>query len=88
MRRRFLPMTDAELRDVVTRALKRIAPEADVAAVAGNADLREEIDIDSMDLLNFFVALHDQLKVDIAEADYGRLTTIDGCVKYLREKFS
>ena len=78
--------TDDALRESIARALHRVAPEADLRAIAGDADLREEIDLDSMDMLNFFVALHEQLKVDIAESEYGRMTTLDGCVATLREK--
>lgn len=79
-------MTEQELREAVKCALHRIAPEADLDSVAGDADLREKIDLDSMDVLNFLVTLHEKLKVDIDERDYGRLRTIDGCVGYLREK--
>ena len=78
--------TDEEIRQAVEQALHRIAPEADVRALPGNVDLREEIDLDSMDMLNFFVALHERLKVDIAEREYGRMTTLDGCLATLREK--
>lgn len=79
-------VTDAGLRQAVERALHRVAPEADLAALPGGADLREEIDLDSMDMLNFFVALHEQLGVDIAESEYGRMTTLDGCLALLRAK--
>jgi acyl carrier protein len=79
-------MTEQEIREVVKRALRRIAPETDLESLPGDADLREAIDLDSMDLLNFFVSLHEQLKVDIAESDYGRLRTLGGCVAYLMEK--
>ena len=80
--------TDEEIRESIARALHRVAPEADLRAIPGGADLRDEIDLDSMDMLNFFVALHEQLKVDIAESEYGRMTTLDGCVATLREKLS
>lgn len=75
-----------EIRQAVEQALHHVAPEADVHALAGNADLREEIDLDSMDMLNFFVARHERLQVDIAESEYGRMTTLDGCMATLREK--
>ena len=78
--------TDDEIRQAVEQALHRVAPEVDVRALPGSADLREEIDLDSMDMLNFFVALHERFKVGIAESDYGRMTTLDGCVAVLREK--
>jgi acyl carrier protein len=79
-------MTEQQLRDVVRQALHRIAPEVDMDSIRGDADLREEIDLDSMDILSFLVSLHETLKVNIPESDYGRLATIDGCVQYLRER--
>jgi hypothetical protein len=36
-----------------------------------------------MDFLNFIIALHKDLKVNIAEADYSKLLTLDGGVAYL-----
>lgn len=81
-------MNETEIRQTVKRALHGIAPEADLESLPGNADLRETIDLDSMDVLNLFVRFHELLKVDIPESDYGRLRTIDGCVTYLVEKTS
>jgi len=79
-------MNEQEIRRAVKHALGRIAPEADLDSLPGDADLREAIDLDSMDVLNFFVSLHEQFEVDIAESDYGRLRTVDGCVGFLMEK--
>ena len=50
--------------------------------------LREELDIDSMDFLNFVIALHETLGIDIPEAEYPRLVTLDGAVAYLCVKFA
>jgi acyl carrier protein len=72
-----------DLRGTVLRVLGEIAPEADLAAVKPDVGFREQLDLDSMDLLNFVVALHAALDVDIPEADYPRLATLDGCVEYL-----
>jgi acyl carrier protein len=79
-------MTEAELRKNVLDTLGDIAPEADLAAVPPDSDLREELDIDSMDFLNFVIALHEKLGVDIPEADYPQLVTLDGAVEYLMER--
>lgn len=76
-------MTEQELRQAVVDALGRVAPEADPSAVPPNADLREELDLDSMDFLNFIIALHERLGIDIPEADYPKLATLDGAVAYL-----
>ncbi len=79
-------MTRDEIMAVVRSILGGIAPEVDLAAVKPDADLRDELDIDSMDFLHFVVALHDRLGVDVPEADYPRIRTLDGCLAYLAER--
>jgi acyl carrier protein len=76
-------MTAAEIKSLICDALGAIAPEADLSAVAGDEDLREALDLDSMDFLNFVIALHERTGVDIPEADYPRLRTLDGIIAYL-----
>jgi acyl carrier protein len=78
-------MTTA-LRDVVLEEIGNLAPEADLAAVDGTRDLREQLDLDSMDFLNLVIALHQRLGVDIPEADYAELVTLDGALRYLARK--
>jgi len=79
-------MTEAELRRTILDALGDIAPEADLDALPPDKDLREELDIDSMDFLNFVVALHEKLGVDIPEIDYPQLITLDGAIAYLSQR--
>ena len=76
-------MNDSEIRKIVQEELNNIAPEADLASVDPAADLREALDIDSMDFLNFVTAIHHKLGIDIPEIDYPKLGTLDGAVAYL-----
>ncbi len=76
-------MTRDEVRATVLRVLGDIAPEADLAALKPDVDLREQLDLDSMDVLNFVVGLHAALGVEIPEADYPKFATLDGGVEYL-----
>ena len=76
-------MTRDEIRAAVLRTLGEIAPEADLSALEPDVSFRDQLDVDSMDLLNFVVALHGALHVDIPEADYPKLATLNGCVDYL-----
>ncbi len=76
-------MTKDELRTIALEVLGGIAPEADLAALDPDADLRETLDIDSMDFLNFVVGLHDRTGIDVPESDYALLSTLGGCVAYL-----
>jgi acyl carrier protein len=76
-------MNRQQIRDAVLEVLGQIAPEADPASIDPNVNLRDQLDIDSMDFLNFLIALDKQLHVDIPERDYGQLTTVEACVEYL-----
>lgn len=76
-------MTPEQTRAAVVRALAQVAPEADPTRLDPTVPLRDQLDIDSMDFLNFAIALHKLLGVDIPEKDYPRLATLDGCVSYL-----
>jgi acyl carrier protein len=58
-------------------------PEIDPASIDPGASLRDDLDLDSMDFLNFVLAVDDRLGVAIPEADYSRLATLDGVVAYL-----
>lgn len=79
-------MTAADLKQTVVTTLTDIAPEIDPGDIDPAEDLREQLDIDSMDFLNFVIALHEKLGVDIPEADYPQLSTVDGAVAYLSKK--
>lgn len=79
-------MSDSDIRATILEELGNIAPEADLAAIDPAADLREALDIDSMDFLNFVIALHRRLGVDIPEIDYPKLVTLEGATAYLKAK--
>jgi acyl carrier protein len=79
-------MSDMDIRKVVQEELNNIAPEVDMASVDPTADLREAIDIDSMDFLNFVTAIHHRLDLDIPEVDYPKLVTLDGAIAYIEAK--
>ena len=64
-------------------ALAGIAPEADLDDLAPDVDLQEELDLDSMDFLNFLIALGEATGVRVPESDYGQVRTFGGCVAYV-----
>jgi acyl carrier protein len=79
-------MTNIDVRKVVQEELNNIAPEIDLAKVDPAADLREAIDIDSMDFLNFVTAIHHRLGLDIPEVDYPKLVTLADAIAYIEAK--
>ena len=81
-------MSNIDVAVVLREELGNIAPEIDLKTVDAGADLREALDINSMDFLNFVTAIHRRLGVDIPEIDYPKLVTLDGAVHYLEAKLA
>ena len=79
-------MTRDEIFSRVVAELQNIAPGCEPESADPDADLREELDIDSMDFLNFIIAMHKTLGVDIPEGDYPKLMTMNGLIDYLQKK--
>ena len=67
----------------VLQLVTEIAPDVDPATVLPGIDFRDQFDFDSMDTLNFAIALNRELGVDVPEADYSQLASLDKCVAYL-----
>jgi acyl carrier protein len=79
-------MTREAIREAVVKALTSVAPEIDPSSLDPGAEFRQEFDLDSMDFLNFVIAVHAGLNVDVAEADYPKLATLNGAVDFLASR--
>jgi acyl carrier protein len=76
-------MTPEQVRQGFLDALGQIAPEGDLDHLRPDRPLRDQLDIDSYDFLQLVIALHERLGIDIPEADYQRLVTLQGALDYL-----
>ena len=76
-------MNEAQIRQLAAEVLADIAPEADLSRVPDTKDLREALDLDSMDFMNFVIGLAERTGLKIPEADTGRLVTMRGLLAYL-----
>lgn len=74
---------EKEIREVVLRALNSVAPEVDLESIDRGKNLRDQIDFDSVDFLNFVIGINKELGVDIPDADVAKLATLNSCVAYL-----
>ena len=79
-------MNDAELISQVVAIIRTVAPEVEEGELVASQPLREQVDLDSMDWLRVIIGVHEKLKVDIHEADYGKLRSLDDWAAYLRPK--
>jgi acyl carrier protein len=76
-------MNDTEIIQAIVEELAKIAPGTDPAAAGMDENLRDALDIDSFDALNFFIAISERLGVNISEKDMGRLNTKNEILTYL-----
>jgi acyl carrier protein len=68
------------------RILGGIAPAADLTLIKPEVNFREQLDIDSMDFLNFAIGQSKELGVEVPEAVYPKVASLDGYVEYVMEK--
>jgi acyl carrier protein len=79
-------MDEATLRATLFEVLRGIAPEVAPDEIAADRPLRDQVDLDSMDFLNFLIRVNEKLGVDVPEADYAKLVSLDDFVAYLRAR--
>ena len=70
-------MTRDDARAIVRRCLDEIAPGAGAESLAPDADLRETLDLDSMDIFNLVAAVCEETGLDIPDRDLPGLLTLD-----------
>ena len=79
-------MNPGEVKQVALAILQSVAPEIDGEQLQPDRPLRKQVDLDSIDWLNFLLGLNEKLRVEIPEADYARLVTLNDVVSYLVAK--
>jgi len=76
-------MTIDEIKKVLLEIIQDIDDEADLENLNPADALRDQLDLDSMDFLDIVMELRKRYQIQIPEADYPQLATLDSCVKYL-----
>ncbi|MGB0259762.1 MAG: acyl carrier protein [Coraliomargarita sp.] len=81
-------MTADEVKQIVIDIINEIAPDEDTSDLKGDVSLREQMDLDSMDFLDIVMELRKQHGIEVPEADYPQLASLDSCAAYLTPKFN
>jgi acyl carrier protein len=75
--------TNSHIRDQAIAVLGEIAPESAAVTLDPARAFRDQIEMDSVDFLNFVMRLEKRLDLKVPEVDYPKLASLDGCVGYL-----
>lgn len=81
-------MTEEQIKETALRILNEVAPEADIESIRPEKRIRDQFDFDSVDFLNYSIALQEEFKIRIPESDLPRLSTLDGCIEYIRSRIA
>lgn len=80
-------MTKDEVKQIVLDIIAEIAPDEDLSQVKGDVRLRDQLALDSMDFLDIVMELRKKYGIEVPEAEYGQLASLDSCADYLQPKF-
>lgn len=78
-------MTDPEIKQAVLDIILDVAGLDDLPEIDGDKPLREQIDLDSMDFLDIVMELRKRHKIEVPEADYPKLATLNSTIQYIKE---
>lgn len=79
-------MNEEEIKEIVFQLLKKIAPDTEPSTLKPNENIRETLNIDSFDSLQFIVALNEKTGIEIPEEDYGKIATLQALTAYIKNK--
>ncbi|WP_193164230.1 acyl carrier protein [Microbulbifer hainanensis] len=78
-------MNREEIRALALKKLLQVAPDINPGELDPKTPIRDQYDFDSMDFLNFTIALGREFQMDIPEKDYVAIQSLDGAVEYLAQ---
>ena len=81
-------MTEDQVKQIVIEIINEIAPDEDTTGLKSDLNLRDQMDLDSMDFLDIVMELRKQHGIEVPEADYPKLASLNSCGEYLTPKFN
>ena len=81
-------MTEEQVKQIVIDIINEIAPDEDTSNLESEVNLRDQMDLDSMDFLDIVMELRKQHGIEVPEEDYPKLASLDSCADYLTPKFN
>lgn len=81
-------MTEDQVKQIVIDIINEIAPDEDTSNLKAEVNLRDQMDLDSMDFLDIVMELRKQHGIEVPEEDYPKLASLESCADYLTPKFN
>jgi acyl carrier protein len=81
-------MTNEQIKQVIVDIITDVAPDEDVTNIKPDVRLRDQLELDSMDFLDIVMELRKRHNIEVPEAEYPELASLDSCATYLGPKFA
>lgn len=81
-------MTHQKVKEIIIEIISNIAPDENLSNIKPDVPLRDQLDLDSMDFLDIVMELRKKHNIEVPEADYSHLASLDSCAEYLSPKFA
>jgi acyl carrier protein len=81
-------MTHTDIRTAFLEEVLKVAPDLEPDDIGENDHIQDDLELDSMDVLNLVSALHGRFGVDIPEVDYVRIATPARAAVYLASRLA
>ena len=81
-------MIEEQVKQIVIDIINEIAPDEDTTNLISEVNLRDQMDLDSMDFLDIVMELRKQHGIEVPEEDYPKLASLESCADYLTPKFN
>ena len=79
-------MTEQEIQKAVLDIIEDVAGLDEMPEIDGDKALRDQLELDSMDFLDIVMELRKRHKIEVPEADYPKLATLNSTVAYIMER--
>lgn len=75
-------MTKDELKNMIVKEILEIAPDIEEDEIEFNANIQRSLEIDSFDFLKILTAMHQKTGVEVPEADYAKVGSVEEMANY------
>ena len=79
-------MTVEEIKRAIIEQILEVAPDVEEDEIEPNEKIQRSLEIDSFDFLKILTALKVQLGVEVPEADYGKVDTLEHMADYFDKR--
>ena len=79
-------MNKDEIKSVIKKEILEVAPDVEEDEIKDNENIQRSLEIDSFDFLKILTYLNEELGVEVPEADYAKVDTLEKMTEYLLER--